>query len=159
MKNENENTEMMKESLQTENEKTASLDEEDRVITVRTEEDVKPTREEMSLPLPGEEAETIDGERLMRMASNPMFVHFARGRKDGIDRICRDFEAMLAAGGRPLHGVSATDMAKMTPSVGLASPDLALSERQREIARAAGMTYREYYESISALPDKMPRSQ
>ena len=105
----------------------------------------------------GDEEERIDSEKLMRFAANPMFAHFARGRRDGVAKICRDFEAMLAAGGYSDCGdVGMT--AKMTPSVGAATPDMALSDRQRELARAAGMSYREYYELVRVLPDRMPKS-
>ena len=45
--------------------------------------------------------------------------------------------------------------AKMTPSVSAnAAPDIALTERQRMIARAAGMSFREYYALVSDIPKK-----
>ena len=105
----------------------------------------------------GDEEERIDSGKLMRFSANPMFAHFARGRRDGIAKICRDFEAMLAAGGYSDCG-DVGMMAKMTPSVGAATPEVALSDQQRALARAAGMSYREYYELIRALPDRMPKS-
>lgn len=49
---------------------------------------------------------------------------------------------------------SASLSAKMTPHMGYAAPDLALTERQRAIARAAGMTYREYYTMMCDIPKK-----
>ena len=84
--------------------------------------------------------------------SHPMFAHFAKGKRGNIEDICRDFKEMLAtAGVTPQTDVAA----KMTPSVsGTASPDVALTERQRMIARAAGMSYREYYALVSDVPVK-----
>ena len=90
-----------------------------------------------------------DGEDVL---SHPMFAHFARGRRGNIEDICRDFREMLSA--MPKSGVSDLT-AKMTPSVSAnAAPDLALTERQRMIARAAGMSYREYYALVSDVPAK-----
>ena len=83
---------------------------------------------------------------------HPMFAHFAKGKRGNIEDICRDFKEMLAtAGVTPQTDVAA----KMTPSVsGTASPDVALTERQRMIARAAGMSYREYYALVCDVPAK-----
>ena len=85
--------------------------------------------------------------------SHPMFAHFAKDKKGDIDTICRDFRTMLAA----LSSLPADAMvaAKITPCVSQnASPDLALTERQRMIARAAGMSYREYYTLVNDIPLK-----
>lgn len=94
-----------------------------------------------------------DEARIAELLANPMFIHFARGRSGGIDLICREFEAMLAAGGlRGTARMSAPVAAKIVPAAASASPEVALSERQRGIARAAGMSYREYYELVSEIP-------
>lgn len=82
----------------------------------------------------------IGEEDAKKLTAHPMFVHFARGRRGTFDEICRDFQAMLSA-----EEISA----KMTPTAAQASYDVALSERQRAIARAAGMTYREYYNILN----------
>ena len=82
--------------------------------------------------------------------SHPMFVHFAKDKKGDLDTICRDFRLMLGAAS---SSVSSDITAKITPCVSHnASPDLALTERQRMIARAAGMSYREYYTLVNDIP-------
>lgn len=100
--------------------------------------------------------ESPDEKRIAALLASPMFAHFARGKKQGFDELCRDFEAMLAAGGFTGARISAETRAKMTPPCDstAVSPEAALSERQREIARAAGMPYREYYELIRGIPHK-----
>lgn len=134
-----------------------SADAVETAVTAEEERVTETAAEPESAEEGGDEEEWIDSGKMMRFSANPMFAHFARGRRDGIAKICRDFEAMLAAGGYSDCGdVGMT--AKMTPSVGAATPDVALSDRQRELARAAGMSYREYYELIRALPDRMPKS-
>lgn len=82
--------------------------------------------------------------------SHPMFAHFAKGRRGNIEDICRDFREMLSA----MPKTCDPDLsAMMTPSVSAnAAPDLALTERQRMLARAAGMSYREYYALVSDIP-------
>ncbi len=83
--------------------------------------------------------------------SHPMFAHFAKDKKGDLDTICRDFRAMLLSAPSPAYDISA----KITPCVSQnASPDLALTERQRMIARAAGMSYREYYTLVNDIPHK-----
>lgn len=95
-----------------------------------------------------EEAITVDHADVL---SHPMFAHFAKDKKGDLDTICKDFRAMLTASA----AVSADITAKITPCVSQnASPDLALTERQRMIARAAGMSYREYYTLIHDIPSK-----
>ena len=95
----------------------------------------------------------LDDARIAELLANPMFIHFARGRSGGIETICREFEDMLAAGGKePVSRMAAPVAAKIVPTSAAATPDVALSERQRAIARTAGMSYREYYELISELP-------
>ncbi|MBQ9745732.1 MAG: hypothetical protein IJW21_02795 [Clostridia bacterium] len=94
----------------------------------------------------------ITAESFAKTLANPMFAVFARGRSGGIEEAVRDFEKMMAAG---RGAVSEEDLMKMTPdSAFLAPGGSALSERQRKIARDAGMSYREYYEIIRAIPTK-----
>ncbi len=84
--------------------------------------------------------------------SHPMFARFAKGKCGNIEDICRDFREMLAE--MPQETFSDIS-AKMTPSVSAnAAPDIALTERQRMIARAAGMSFREYYALVSDIPTK-----
>ena len=84
--------------------------------------------------------------------SHPMFAHFAKGRRGNIEDICRDFKQMLSF--MPKNDIIDIS-AKMTPSVSAnASPDLALTERQRMIARAAGISYSEYYTLVNDIPTK-----
>ncbi len=107
-----------------------------------TAEEAADTREEAPL----------SAEDFARVLANPMFVFFARGRGESAEKLAREFEKMLMAG---RSAVSEDDMMKMTPSAGFAAAGgVALSERQRKIARDAGMSYREYYEIISAIPAK-----
>ena len=83
--------------------------------------------------------------------AHPMFAYFARGKKGDIDEICRDFKDMLALSSGSPSGFTA----KITPSVaGNATPDLSLTERQRRMARAAGMSYREYFTLVNDIPHK-----
>lgn len=99
-----------------------------------------------------EEVTDICPESFAKTLANPMFAVFARGRSGGIEEAVRDFEKMLAAG---RNSVSEADLMKMTPDSGFLAPGgAALSERQRRIARDAGMSYREYYEIIRAIPTK-----
>ena len=90
-------------------------------------------------------------EDLSPMLSHPMFAHFARGRRGDIEAICHDFKAMLSSLPEAENGSLAS---KMTPRAYYAAPDVALTERQRAIARAAGMSYREYYAMIGDIPHK-----
>jgi hypothetical protein len=93
----------------------------------------------------------INAESFAKTLANPMFAVFARGRSGGIEEAVRDFEKMLEAG----RGyVSEEDLMKMTPGAYSALGGTPLSARQREIARKAGMSYREYYEIISTIPTK-----
>ncbi len=146
--------------------------EENEKITTETEEAVsaeaaeRPTAEEAaegdesaeqapeeSAEEAQEEAETaLSAEDFARVLGNPMFAFFARGRGESAERLALEFEKMLAAG---RQGVSEEELMKMTPSKGFsAAGGVALSERQRKIARDAGMSYREYYEIIRAIPTK-----
>ncbi|MBQ8497150.1 MAG: hypothetical protein IJ489_06845 [Clostridia bacterium] len=96
------------------------------------------------------ETELAASESAEDALSHPMFAHFAKGKRGNIEDICRDFKNMLSAMPKnDIHNITA----KMTPSVSAnAAPDLALTERQRMIARAAGMSYREYYTLVNDIP-------
>ena len=104
----------------------------------------------------GEAAEEDGGEEISADAfaktlANPMFALFARGRSGSIEEAVRDFEKMISAGRSTL---TEDELMKMTPgAVGFAGGN-ALTERQRRLAREAGMSYREYYEVIRTIPTK-----
>lgn len=93
----------------------------------------------------------ISAESFAKTLANPMFAVFARGRSGGIEEAVRDFEKMLSAG---REGISEEMLLKMTPGAFECAGGVALSERQRKIARQAGMSYREYYEIIRSIPTK-----
>ena len=81
-----------------------------------------------------------------------MFPMFSRGRNESVEQSIRNFCKMIAAG---KNSVSEEDRIRMTPYSGYGVvSDIALSERQKKIAREAGMSYREYYEIIKSLPQK-----
>ena len=102
-----------------------------------------------------ENASEIDSQVFAATLSNPMFAVFARGRNTDIDTAVRDFLFMLKEG-RDL--IREEVIMRMTPHAGFAGADgIALTERQRKIARDAGMSYREYYDIIRALPEKNKR--
>ena len=98
-----------------------------------------------------EENAEISAESFAKTLANPMFAVFARGRSGGIEEAVRDFEKMLSAG---REGISEEMLLKMTPGAFECAGGVALSERQRKIARQAGMSYREYYEIIRTIPSK-----
>lgn len=90
-------------------------------------------------------------EDFAKILQNPMFAVFARGRSGEMTDIMRDFSTMMEAG----QGMLSQDARmRFTPSAGAYSGGIALSERQKSIARSAGMSYREYYDIISMLPTK-----
>ena len=95
--------------------------------------------------------EEISAESFAKTLANPMFAVFARGRSGGIEEAVRDFEKMLLLGRSAL---TEDELMKMTPGAHGALGATALSERQRRIARDAGMSYREYYEIIRSIPTK-----
>ena len=113
----------------------------------------EPQEEENGAEESREEAcEEINAESFAKTLANPMFAVFARGRSGSVDEIVRDFEKMLLAG---KDGISEEMLMKMTPGAfERAGGGAALSERQRRIARDAGMSYREYYEIIRTIPSK-----
>lgn len=98
----------------------------------------------------GETAALTDAEK-RRLLANPMFLTFASGKAQGLDELIADFHKMLSLNG-DAPKVSARSRA--TPSPSAASPDYALSERQRRIARDAGMSYREYYGFLKNMKTK-----
>lgn len=100
----------------------------------------------------GEEDFSISDEDFSRALKNPMFPMFSRGRNESVEQSVRNFCKMIAAG---KNSVSEEDRIRMTPYSGYGVvSDIALSERQKKIAREAGMSYREYYEIIKSLPQK-----
>lgn len=99
-----------------------------------------------------EEDFSISDEEFSRALKNPMFPMFSRGRNESVEQSVRNFCKMIAAG---KNSVSEEDRIRMTPYSGYGVvSDMALSERQKKIAREAGMSYREYYEIIKSLPKK-----
>jgi hypothetical protein len=97
------------------------------------------------------EPEEISTESFAKTLANPMFAVFARGRSGGIEEAVRDFEKMLLL---CRSALTEEELMKMTPGAHGALGATALSERQRRIARDAGMSYREYYEIIRSIPTK-----
>lgn len=79
---------------------------------------------------------------------DPMFSTFVKGKDQPLDALIADFIKMKSLGaGEPK--LSAHALA--TPCGSAASPDYALSERQRKIAHSAGMSYREYYNFLKTM--------
>ncbi|MBO4353649.1 MAG: hypothetical protein J5860_01780 [Clostridia bacterium] len=99
----------------------------------------------------GEETVALTDAEKRRILANPMFLTFASGKAQGLDELISDFHKMISLGG-DVPKVSARSRA--TPSPSAASPDYALSERQRRIARDAGMSYREYYGFLKNMKTK-----
>lgn len=117
-----------------------------------TETVPEPENETPSDILGGEEDFRISDEEFSRALKNPMFPMFSRGRNESVEQSVRNFCKMIAAG---KNSVSEEDRIRMTPYSGYGVvSDIALSERQKKIAREAGMSYREYYEIIKSLPQK-----
>ncbi len=94
-----------------------------------------------------EEAPEMSDDEAEELASHPMFPRFARGRQGSFHEILVAFREMLHVSCR--MDPSETLTAKMTPTATQAVSDVALTERQRAIARAAGMSYREYYHILN----------
>lgn len=91
----------------------------------------------------------LSEEETRAVVTNPMFALFARGKSQTFDEICRDFMKM-SAGTR-----NAGSRRMVTPSGSSAvNRDVALSDKQRKLAREYGMSYREYYELINGIPSK-----
>ncbi len=103
-----------------------------------------------------EKTEKTQEERLRdeTLRAHPMFSHFAKGKSGTDEALLRDFSEMLSLGEAEKAKNEAFLASKMTPSASHTIPDISLTERQKEIARAAGMTYKEYYELIGAVKDR-----
>lgn len=99
---------------------------------------------------PSENTAPLTEEETRTVVTNPMFALFARGKSQPFDEICRDFIKMTA-GAR-----NAGSRRMVTPAGSSAvNRDVALSDRQRKLAREYGMSYREYYELINGIPTKL----
>ena len=113
---------------------------------VPKEAEVSEESKEAEASQEGETTEMSDDET-ETLASHPMFPRFARGRKGSFHEILVAFREMLQVSSR--MDPSETLTAKMTPAATQAVSDVALTERQRAIARGAGMSYREYYHILN----------
>lgn len=94
---------------------------------------------------------------IRRIVSDPMFVCFAKGKNGELSALCRDFCEMLRLGdeSRPRTNLDPSVMMRVTPhSEGSVTTGVTLTERQRVLARQAGMSYREYYDLICGIPEK-----
>ena len=99
---------------------------------------------------PSDGTAPLTEEETRAVVTNPMFALFARGKSQPFDEICRDFMKMTA-GAR-----NAGSRRMVTPAGSSAvNRDVALSDRQRKLAREYGMSYREYYELINGIPSKL----
>lgn len=97
-----------------------------------------------------ERAERLSEEDIRAAVANPMFALFARGKNQPFDEICRDFLRMTVS----THDAGSRRM--VTPAGSSAvNRDVALSDRQRKLAREYGMSYREYYDLINGIPTKL----
>lgn len=100
----------------------------------------------------GEDEYSVElSEQEIRAAtSNPMFAIFARGKKQSFDAVCADFLRMT-------HAARDTGSKRMATPAGACavSRGVALSDRQRNLAREYGMSYREYYDLINGIPTKL----
>ncbi len=108
------------------------------------------TDESVRFGEPSENTAPLTEEETRTVVTNPMFALFARGKSQPFDEICRDFIKMTA-GAR-----NAGSRRMVTPAGSSAvNRDVALSDRQRKLAREYGMSYREYYELINGIPTKL----
>lgn len=131
-------------------EETANGESEEKLSDAETVHE--PENETLSDISDDEEEFRISDEEFSRALKNPMFPMFSRGRNESVEQSVRNFCKMIAAG---KNSVSEEDRIRMTPYSGYGVvSDIALSERQKKIAREAGMSYREYYEIIKSLPQK-----
>lgn len=124
----------------------AQTEEAELTLQIPEESVVSEESKEAEVSQEGEPAEMSDDET-ETLASHPMFPRFARGRKGSFHEILEAFREMLQVSSR--MDPSETLTAKMTPAATQAVSDVALTERQRAIARAAGMSYREYYHILN----------
>lgn len=95
-----------------------------------------------------EETVPLSDEARRRAVCDPMFPTFAKGKDQPLDELISDFIKMTSLGEGELR---LSPMTLATPSGAAASPDYALSERQRKIAQSAGMSYREYYNFLKTM--------
>ena len=143
-----EENEILLENTAEEAEKTEFEAEENEVFSENENTEEYAAEEAAEESVEGEEIST---DAFAKTLANPMFALFARGRSGGIEEAVRDFEKMLAAGRSTLTD---EELMKMTPGAVGSLGGNSLSERQRRIAREAGMSYREYYEIIRTIPTK-----
>ncbi len=92
----------------------------------------------------------LSEQEIRAATSNPMFAIFARGKKQSFDAVCADFLRMT-------HAARDTGSKRMATPAGACavSRGVALSDRQRNLAREYGMSYREYYDLINGIPTKL----
>lgn len=111
-----------------------------------------------AMPEGGSEPEVqteISDADMRRIIADPMFLCFAKGKTQDIASLCRDFCTMLAQGENAMEksNLSESVLARVTPGGGNYGAGVVLTERQRALARSAGMSYREYYDLISGIPE------
>lgn len=105
-------------------------------------------------------AEISDAD-MRRIMADPMFICFARGKTQDITSLCRDFCFMLSQGENigEKSNLSSSVLMRVTPGGGAYGGGVVLTERQRALARSAGMSYREYYDLISGIPEHTRKKQ
>lgn len=94
----------------------------------------------------GFEGEISDAQ-CRRILSNPMFYAYAKGRAESIAELISGFSEMISLDG----GAAIPTEMRATPEPKAAAAEFALSERQKNIARDAGMSYREYYSFLKSM--------
>lgn len=99
----------------------------------------------------------ISNSDMRRIMADPMFICFAKGKNSDIETLCRDFCQMIACGesARQKSNLDSSVLMRVTPyAEGMIRSEVILTERQRTLAREAGMTYREYYDLINDIPER-----
>ena len=99
----------------------------------------------------------ISNSDMRKIMADPMFVCFAKGKTADIETLCREFCEMLECGSdaRTKTNLDRSVLVRVTPYAdGTIRSDVILTERQRTLAREAGMTYREYYDLINDIPER-----
>ncbi|MBQ9510221.1 MAG: hypothetical protein IJR55_00745 [Clostridia bacterium] len=102
----------------------------------------------------------ISNSDMRRIMADPMFICFAKGKNSDIETLCRDFCQMIACGenARAKSNLDSSVLMRVTPyAEGTIRSGVILTERQRMLAREAGMTYREYYELINDIPERITK--
>lgn len=89
----------------------------------------------------------ISDAQCRRILSNPMFYAYAKGRAESIAELISGFSEMISLDG----GAAIPTEMRATPEPKAAVAEFALSERQKNIARDAGMSYREYYSFLKSM--------